>query len=132
MSLPIKHHPALDRIHDPDLLIQRDLKVLVEFIGIYCSHKHTDEVRDCVRLKSHDVASIAGHQVSLCEACTKLLNHALVKRSTCPLYPKPACRHCTEHCYHPAYREKIKEIMKYSGLRSVLTGRLDYLFHLLF
>jgi hypothetical protein len=46
--------------------------------------------------------------------------------------PKPACKHCPSHCYHPDYRKRIREVMRYSGRNMVLGGRLDYLYHLLF
>lgn len=110
-----------------DKALQRDLRLLADFINIYCKHRHIDAPKAPVDLKNFDV-----NMPSLCPTCTKLLAHALVKRSTCPLDPKPACKHCPQHCYHPTYREQIREVMKYSGSRLVLSGRLDYLFKLLF
>jgi len=68
----------------------------------------------------------------LCPECTRLLAHAWTKRSTCPLHPKPACKHCPTHCYHPTYRKQISRVMRESGKRLVLHGRLDYIFKLLF
>lgn len=112
--------------------IQRDLKTLALFIRVYCTHRHADRQKQPVQMKRHDVAAIAGQPLELCEDCAKLLMHAFVKRSNCPMNPKPACKHCPDHCYHPAYRKQIQEVMKYSGRRMVLTGRLDYLYHLLF
>ena len=115
-----------------DKTLDRDLRLLADFIDIYCSHKHADVPRAPVDIKTHDVAALVGKEVCLCDECKKLLTHAFVKRSTCPFNPKPACKHCTEHCYHPTYREQIKEVMKYSGKKLVLSGRIDYLFKLLF
>lgn len=112
--------------------LQSDLRTLAEFIGIYCARKHSNAQRTAVELKTHDVHAIVGDTVRLCEECEKLLTHAFVKRSTCPFDPKPACKRCPDHCYHPDYRQRIKEVMKYSGRRLVLSGRLDYLFELLF
>jgi len=48
------------------------------------------------------------------------------------MHPKPACKHCPSHCYHPTYRAKIRQVMKFSGKKMLLGGRLDYLIHLLF
>lgn len=101
-------------------------------IGIYCADEHADVDRQPVRLKTHDVEAIPGGPLSLCPSCTKLLAHALVKRSNCPLDPKPACKHCPVHCYHPNYRRQIREVMIHAGRKLVLRGRIDYLFHLLF
>jgi hypothetical protein len=112
--------------------ITRDLKTLALFIRVYCQQKHPEAEKGTVNLKTHDVEAIAGRAVRLCPQCTKLLAHAFVKRTRCPMNPKPACKHCPSHCYHSTYRAQIREVMKYSGRRLVLTGRLDYLFRLLF
>jgi len=112
--------------------ILKDLKVLATFIGVYCKHRHGDAPKTPVQMKTHDVQAIAGKPVVLCAPCSKLLAHAFVKRSHCPHSPKPACKDCPSHCYHPDYRAQIRQVMKYSGRRLVMSGRLDYLLHLLF
>jgi len=111
---------------------KRDLKTLARFISIYCGRRHVGRPKEVVSLKTHDVAEIAGQSVRLCPSCTRLLAHAFVKRSHCPMHPKPACKDCPSHCYHPAYRRQIQEVMRYAGIRLLLTGRLDYLLHLMF
>ena len=117
---------------NPSRELNQDLKTLALFINLYCRHKHSDAHREPVDLKTHDVEAIARRPIVLCEECTKLLTHAFIKRSHCPYDPKPACKHCPTHCYHPTYRAKIREVMKFSGKKMLLSGRLDYLFHLLF
>jgi hypothetical protein len=112
--------------------ITRDLKTLAMFISLYCRCKHAGSEKTPVQMKTHDVAGIAGRNVVLCPECTRLLVHAFTKRSHCPMEPKPACKHCPNHCYHPTYRAKIREVMQFSGKKMVLGGRLDYVFHLLF
>lgn len=118
--------------HALDAALNRDLSTLALFISVYCTHKHPGALKAPVELKTHDLAAITGSTPSLCPSCSKLLAHAFVKRSTCPLDPKPACKHCPQHCYHPEYRRRIQEVMRYSGRRLVLTGRLDLLARLLF
>jgi YbgA-like uncharacterized protein len=112
--------------------LQRDLKTLALFISLYCRYKHTDAAKTVVQMRTHDVRTIAGRELQLCPDCTKLLVHAFVKRSHCPMDPKPMCKHCPSHCYAPNYRAKIQEVMRYSGKKMLFAGRLDYLFHLLF
>jgi hypothetical protein len=114
----------------PELV--KDLKTLALFINLYCRHKHADQPRTKVELRTHDLASITSKSIVLCPECTKLLTHAFVKRSHCPMHPKPMCKHCPNHCYHPTYRAQIREVMQFSGRKMLLSGRLDYLFHLLF
>ncbi len=117
---------------EPDPDIDRDLSTLTRFVGIYCKHKHVQADKRTVQVKGFDLSALCKQLPDLCDECTKVLTHALIKRSRCPLDPKPACKHCQVHCYHPDYRARIREIMKYSGRRLVLSGRLDLLFHLLF
>jgi hypothetical protein len=112
--------------------LRRDLKILAQFVRIYCDHRHPQSEKEPLHLRTHDVAAIAGREVVLCANCRKLLAHAFVKRTGCPLDPKPACRRCPAHCYLPKYRAAIREVMRYSGTKLVLSGRLDYLYHLLF
>jgi hypothetical protein len=112
--------------------LEKDLKTLALFISLYCRYRHQDQARAEMVLKTYDVRAIAGRDVVLCAQCQKLLAHAFTKRSHCPMDPKPACKHCPQHCYHPTYRAQIREVMKFSGRKMLLAGRLDYLFHLLF
>ena len=115
---------------DPKLF--GDLKTLALFVELYCRHKHADEAKEAINLRTHDVERIAGRKIVLCAECRRLLTHAFVKRSHCPMNPKPACKHCPSHCYHPNYRAAMREVMRYSGRKMLMGGRLDYLFHLLF
>ena len=112
--------------------LHKDLRTLALFISLYCRYRHPGQPRTLVEMKTHDLSGIAGRQIILCEECRKLLVHAFTKRSHCPMDPKPACKHCPNHCYHPTYRARIREVMKYSGKKMLLSGRLDYLFRLLF
>ena len=112
--------------------LDRDLKILARFIRVYCGDYHKSAPKATLQLKTHDLPALLGKPVLLCPQCRKLLAHALVKRTNCPMDPKPACKHCPNHCYHPEYRARIREVMKYSGRKMVMSGRLDYLIHLFF
>ena len=118
--------------------LHRDLKILATFIRLYCLHRHPDEVRHLVHLpargpeEARQLRAVLGGPLVLCPACARLVAHAFYKRSHCPLDPKPACKHCPAHCYHPDYRAQIREVMKFSGRYVVMHGRVDLLFHLLF
>jgi predicted amidophosphoribosyltransferase len=92
----------------------KDQHILEQFVGIYCRGKHERPSGE------------------LCADCQDLLSYAVKRLQRCPHNPKPACKHCEIHCYKPAYRERIREVMRYSGKRLVLHGRLDLLWHYLF
>ncbi|MCG3136961.1 MAG: hypothetical protein HJJLKODD_00802 [Phycisphaerae bacterium] len=106
---------------------RQDLKLLIHFIQIYCAEQHGCEAREAVMLRGFDLAQLYGAEPVLCRECQLLLAHAISKRRSCPYDPKPACKHCPTHCYQPNYRQRIREVMRYSGRRLVLSGRLDYL-----
>lgn len=111
-------------------LLRHDLQILAKFICVYCHAKHTQCHR--ITLKGFDLKELTGTDLELCPDCAKLLAHAFVKRSHCPRDPKPQCKHCPTHCYQKVYRERIREVMRFSGMRLLLTGRIDFLYHLFF
>jgi len=121
-----------DRAIWPNRRILRDLRTLIRFISIYCRDHHSAAAAVPFVLKGHDIEAIAGGEVCLCPTCAKLLAHAFTKRTHCPMDPKPACKHCPQHCYNPAYREQIQKIMHYSGRKLLLSGRVDYLVRMMF
>ncbi len=112
--------------------LRRDLRTLARFVETYCHDKHGERPTSVVAIKTHDVTGICGGPVTLCRDCQKLLMHSFVKRTTCPFDPKPACKKCPSHCYAANYREAMRSVMKYSGRRLVMSGRIHYLWHLLF
>ncbi len=115
-----------------DRKLRKDLRMLGLFIEMYCKANHQNRESDKSEFVAEGLAGVTRRPLILCPECSKLLAHAWVKRTTCPFNPKPACKHCPTHCYHPTYRAQIRKVMRESGKRIVLRGRLDYLFKLLF
>ena len=55
---------------------------------------------------------------NLCSDCNDLLDYAINRLSKCPYQEKkPTCGKCTIHCFQGEYREKVKEVMRFSGKR---------------
>jgi uncharacterized paraquat-inducible protein A len=106
----------------------KDIKVLVKFIQLYCAAHHDNQEQAALPTEIEEMFKSG---VALCPECSAILEHGLLKRSRCPLDPKPSCKRCHIHCYSREYREKIRNIMAYSGKRMILRGRLDYLWHYL-
>ncbi len=111
--------------------VRRDLAILAKFVGVYCRYRHRGAEKSPLRFGGQTPAWAAGW-ADLCSPCRTLLAHGIVKRLRCPYDPKPSCRKCPTHCYAPKYRAAMRAVMRYSGRRLVLSGRLDYLLHLLF
>lgn len=87
---------------------QREAEILRKFVLTFCRTSHR-----------------SGR--NLCSECSELLDYALVRLDRCPYDPKPICRRCPTHCYEPAMREKMRQVMRFSGLHFVRRGRLDWL-----
>src|SRR5450756_91333 len=58
----------------------------------------------------------------VCAECAELLTYAEQRRANCPKDPKPFCSYCDTHCYKPAMREQMRDVMRYAGPRSLLSG----------
>ena len=57
---------------------------------------------------------------NVCKDCKNLIEYALLRTDKCKYKEnKPACQKCKTHCYKPEYREKIKEVMRFSGPRMI-------------
>jgi len=56
----------------------------------------------------------------LCSFCRELLAYARKRTRACRFgKDKPACSACPVHCYRPEMRERIREVMRYSGPRMI-------------
>ena len=112
---------------------EKDLRVLRDFISVFCRENHRAEVKDAFSLKNDRLRhSLGNKDLELCQDCQRLLSHGMAKLLLCPYDPKPMCKKCQTHCYAPGYRENIREVMRFSGLYLVKHGRLDLLRHYLF
>ncbi len=110
-----------------DEKIGKDVEVLAEFIHIYCADRHPDAATSRPESAGAVGRYLAPVEFSYCADCLKLLLHAASKRVLCPYDPKPACKKCGTHCYGSGYREKIREVMRYSGMQLIKRGRFDLL-----
>ena len=108
---------------------KKDLKILALFTSVYCRDHHTTEIKPLLDLPEQ-LASL--ERYPCCAPCREFLTYAIERRLNCPLEERPVCKHCQVHCYRPDYREKVREIMRYSGKALIKRGRLDLLWHYLF
>lgn len=90
----------------------RKEKDTVEFmIRLYCRRRHGAE--------------------GLCAECKDLLRYSQARLDSCPFGDsKKSCRKCSIHCYTPEMREKIREVMRYSGPRMFLYSPFEAFRHI--
>lgn len=80
---------------------EREKKMVSLMIKLYCNKRHhTGKV--------------------LCEECTQLNEYAIMCSDKCPFMEKKTfCSNCKVHCYKQNMREKIREVMRFSGPRMI-------------
>ncbi|WP_436836471.1 nitrous oxide-stimulated promoter family protein [Paenibacillus tritici] len=92
-------------------MIRKEQDIVFKMIRIYCKKKH--------------------HGAALCEECQDLNEYAGQRLSRCKFgEEKTACAKCPIHCYKPMYRQKIKEVMRYSGPWMLLYHPVESIRHI--
>lgn len=78
---------------------QKQIRAMIE---LYChKHHHT-------------------HGKDLCPECASLNDYANSRLARCPFGDdKSSCRQCAIHCYKPALREKVTQVMRFAGPRMI-------------
>lgn len=92
---------------------EREKKVVSEMIGLYCRRKH------------------GFPKGELCPQCRELEQYAWQRSEKCPfMETKTFCSNCTVHCYKPEMRERIREVMRFSGPRMIFSHPVMAIRHL--
>jgi hypothetical protein len=87
----------------PPKRLAREERTIATMIELYCRDHHDAGSRD---------------DDGLCSDCAELLAYARVRLDKCRYgTEKPTCANCPTHCYRPAMRERVREVMRYSGPR---------------
>ena len=88
-------------------------KLMVGYmIDIYCHKKHSTHKQ-------------------LCSECEDLKQYALARLTFCCYGEnKTTCEKCPTHCYRKDYKEKIKQVMRFSGPRMLWHHPILALLHL--
>lgn len=80
---------------------EREKRTVALMIRLYCKKKH-------------------GTKKILCPDCDALTQYAKMRSDKCPfMETKTFCSNCRVHCYKPEMREKIREVMRFSGPRMI-------------
>ena len=80
---------------------EQEKKMVTQMIQVYCRGKHHTKGK-------------------MCSECQVLSDYANMRSDKCPfMETKTFCSNCKVHCYKPEMREKIREVMRYSGPRMI-------------
>lgn len=82
---------------------QKEQQVVTEMVRLYCRRNHAEYD------KAHG---------RMCQACQELADYASARSAHCPFMEnKTFCANCKVHCYKPEMRERIRQVMRFSGPR---------------
>lgn len=104
-----------------DREVRRDTRLLGDFAAIYCRGVHSKAVRGPLVSDGAALGVYGRTAPRVCVECGDLLRYAEQRRAACPKDPKPFCSNCDTHCYKSDMRERVREVMRYSGPRSMFT-----------
>ncbi len=93
--------------------LARERRTIQVMIQIYCQGTHHSDG-------------------SLCPECQQLEAYALQRLEKCPFQAgKPTCARCPIHCYKPALRQQVRQVMRFSGPRMLLRHPILAVLHTL-
>jgi hypothetical protein len=94
--------------------LAKEKKTISVMVRIYCSGHHRPGGK------------------GICDDCRDLVDYAFGRLDKCKFGgEKPVCSKCSVHCYKPEMREKIRNVMRYSGPRMALRHPLMAIGHML-
>lgn len=92
---------------------EREKATVSEMIALYCRKQHK-----------------TNH--GLCKECEELNAYARLRSDKCPfMETKTFCSNCKVHCYKPQMREKIRQVMRFSGPRMIFTHPIMAIRHVI-
>ena len=91
--------------------IEHERRIVADMITLYCRKMHGSR--------------------ELCPECRALAEYADRRTLTCPrMKDKTFCSQCPTHCYRQDMRDRIREVMRFSGPRIVFYHPVAALRHL--
>ncbi|MDO4196841.1 MAG: nitrous oxide-stimulated promoter family protein [Prevotellaceae bacterium] len=101
--------------------IEQEKKTVRQMVEIYCrGKKHMSKEGRRTR------------QSQLCEECSALLDYAYQRLDHCKFGDKkPTCKKCPIHCYKPAMKKQMREVMRYAGPRMMWHHPIAAIKHLI-
>ena len=131
--------------------IETEKQTVEAMIRLYCKGKkhrktenggrRTENYRESMNSPTTPISPISANRSSaprsplpvpsLCPQCQALLDYAHKRLEHCKFgEDKPSCTRCPVHCYKPAMREQIRQVMRYSGPRMLLHDPIMAIRHL--
>jgi len=101
-------------VRNKNARINRETKTISTLVTLYCKNHHDE--------------SGGG----ICDECNHIQEYAVKRLQKCPFIEnKPTCAKCLVHCYNKDMQNKVKQIMRYSGPRLLLSHPILAIRHLI-
>lgn len=101
---------------------EREAQMVSQMIALWCRGHH-DGGRAAGAAGNDEGATrvkLGLRTITLCPECAELQKYAVARIERCPhMGTKTFCSACPSHCYRPTMREKIREVMRWSGPRMI-------------
>lgn len=92
-------------------------KVVSQMITLYCKKQHRGAEKN---------------EKGLCPECAALEAYARMRSDKCPfMETKTFCSNCKVHCYQPQMRERIRQVMRFSGPRMIFSHPVSAVRHVI-
>lgn len=93
--------------------MEREQKTVRQMLCLFCREKHQAKKGE------------------LCRDCQEVYDYALLRLKNCPFQEgKTTCGNCKIHCYKAKMREKIREIMSFSGPKMIFHHPVSAIGHI--
>lgn len=117
MWLGITNKKAEGRMDKIEKKRRKEQYVVEEMVNLYCRKNH---------------AAYSKAEKKMCPECQTLSDYAKLRSEKCPFMEhKTFCANCKVHCYKPEMREKIRQVMRFSGPRMLLYHPCLAMWHLI-
>ena len=91
---------------------EKEKEIVTLMISLYCKKNH--------------------HSKKLCPDCRELAEYTCLRTDKCPfMESKTFCVNCRVHCYKPSMRERIRQVMRFSGPRMIFHHPILAIRHLI-
>ena len=99
-----------------------EMRVVSQMVALYCGKNHDSVER----------VNTAHCGEALCPVCAELDAYAVERTLRCrKMNVKTSCEECGNHCYRRDMRERICEVMRFSGPRMLAVHPMAAIRHLL-
>ena len=98
---------------------EKEKQMVSDMIALYCR-------------KKHGTGKGSLRKTILCTECAELKEYAELRSDKCPfMETKTFCSNCKVHCYKTEMREKIREVMRFSGPRMLFYHPVAAIHHVI-